>query len=261
MEYEVITVGRARAFYEEHRVDEEPDLAALVETREIRTESTRSIAERTAGISAHQGTWLNRVRNRQATDAERNRFEAEMAGPFFLAFNDLPVEVVGDPDFWRYLGLGPLRWYTLVCDLEWDKEGNPGLPESSKEVTTPSTLREHPVLRTFLRGQMCFDATDQTDPFRAALVLGDAASKTASGFADRDAFKSHLIRVQLGSTPELARAFLNTAADPYMPSTDIRKFIKYFRRSRTTRSLELLTPEQSVTLARELRSTFDAAQP
>jgi hypothetical protein len=261
MEYEVITAGRARTFYEQHRVDEEPDVATLVETREVRADSPKSIAERAAGISAYKGTWLDRVRKREVTDAERNRFEAEMAGPFFLAFHDLPVEVVGDPDFWRYLGLGPLRWYTLVCDLEWDKEGNPDLPESSKETTTPGTLREHPVLRTFLRGQMCFDEADPKDPFKAALVLGDAASHTPSGFADRDAFKSHLIRVQLGSTPELARAFLQTAADPYMPSTDIRKFIKYFRRSRTTRALELLSPEQSVSLATELRASFDAAQP
>ena len=261
MEYEVITLAKAREFYATNPVDADVDISPFVLTREgADVGPVPSIAAAIAEVNTHRGDWLDRVRTGEATGAERNRFEAEMAGPIHEAFKDFPPEVLGDPDFWRYLGLGPLRWYTLTCDLGFDKEGVATLPLSSMETTTPGKLREHPVMRTFLRGQMCCDE-GSSDPYADALIVGTAAASQSGGsFADQDVFKSHLIRVRAGNSPVVAQAFLRQVAKPYMPAGDARPFAKYFKRARTTRALELLSATEAAQLANNLRQSFHASK-
>ncbi len=258
MDYDVITAGKAQQFYATQQVDENVDLSAFAITRQCSTGDGDLIGAAIRAINAHEGDWLESVRGRNASDGERNEFEALMAGPFYEAFRELPTEVLDDPDFWRYLGLGPLRWFTLVCDLEWDKDGVPVLPASSMETGTAAKLREHPVLRTFLRGQMCFNE-GASAPYETASVVGATLKAAGRPFADRDVLKSHLIRVQLGGTPALARAFLMEVASGELDTTKTRIFIKYFRRARSTSALELLSDSEARALAAKLSQGFTAS--
>ena len=184
-----------------------------------------------------------------------------MAAPFHQALSQLPIPVLDDPDFWRYLGLGPLRWFTLACDLSYS-HGDPHLARTSTELTSRADLREHPVLRTYLRGQMVQSGPDNDD-YSAAMWLGQAALAANGAWADTDALKSHLIRVRVGEAPFMAQAFLGAASDPYLPTgsardgTGVRSFIKLFRRARPQLVWEIYGQEEAAQLANELRETFD----
>lgn len=254
MEYEVVPLAQAKEFYSKHPdLDAEVDITPFVRIRTVVVAyQGRPVKECVREINSHEGDWRERVRHGSASASERNEFEAHMAGPIHDALKGLPPEVLDDPDFWRHLGLGPLRWFTLACDLRRDDDGKATLPRSSMETTTASTLREHPVLRTFLRGQMCLDA-ESADPYADAALMGAAAKQQGGSFADQDVFKSHLIRVLAGNNPDVAKAFLREAADPYMPADEVRRFAKFFRRARTTRALQIMSAPEAAQLARELR--------
>jgi hypothetical protein len=264
MTYPVVKTEKALTFYAEHDADACPAIDAYVESRPSPVPEVVDVASALAPLAQHAVDWRAEIRGGSISSGERNRFEASMAGPFHRALSQLPVVILDDPDFWRYLGLGPLRWFTLACDLTY-RNDEATLPASSMESAAPMTLREHPVMRTYLRGQMTQDP-DVPDDYSAALWMGAGAEASKGrAFADIDVLKSHLIRRLVGETPAVARAFLKEASNPYLPAgnphegTGVRSFIKYFGRARPRTLWEIYSGTEACAFGAELRETFDGS--
>jgi hypothetical protein len=261
MNYPVIPPPKALAFYAEHAADTTPDVGPYVETRACPVDGPASVDEALAPLAAHAVDWVPAIRTGAIAASARNQFEASMAAPFHQALSRLPIPLLDDADFWRYLGLGPLRWFTLACDLSY-VHGEPHLARTSTELTARADLREHPVLRTYLRGHM-MQSGPVHDDYSAAMWLGDAALEANGTWSDTDVLKSHLIRVRIGETPFMAQAFLGAASAPYLPAgsardgTGVRSFIKLFRRTRPQLAWEIYGQAEAAQLASELREIFD----
>lgn len=195
----------------------------------------------------------------EINDAARNEFEATYASEIYACLAELPIVVLDDKDFWRWLIVGPLRWYVYACDVS--KDGK--LPNESKGLGGESNFRRNPVTRAYFRGRL---AADVGDP-KVSSRYGEAAAKSRGGaFADKDFLKSHILGVQVGNVPEVAAAFIRESSKPYLPAGDpaknelgVRQFVKYFTRLRSEVVWTDYDHEEAERLGRDLRHSFDGS--
>ena len=207
-------------------------------------------------LEAKKSIWDDFRTRGPLTDAARNRFEAESAPEIYEVLSSLPIPVLDDKDFWRWLLVGPLRWYVYACD---SKDGK--LPNESKGLGGDSNFRRNPVTRSYFRGRL---AADVGLPGVASEYARASAARKNGEFADQDFMKSHILAIQVGNVPEIAAAFIRASSDPYLPTGDpkvgefgVRQFVKYFTRLRSEVMWNSYERDEARALAAELRETFD----
>lgn len=170
-----------------------------------------------------------KAREDRGERADDYLLEAFMASRVHRALCDLPIELLQDFGFWRYLALFPYRWYLQ------SREGGPsGVAVKAQDFggrrpksdDAPQHVETSPVyqlmLRTFLWGKVAFDGGAPADPYRRATLVND------TGGAVTDVWHSHLVRIQLGQLGTLPHAFLDSiCADPKAnttnPARDVEK--------------------------------------
>lgn len=159
---------------------------------------------------AHHKEWLTEKAAREANGETADEFllEAFMASRLHATLRSLPLDLLQDMGFWRYLALFPYRWYLQL------REGGPsgidikaqdygGLRTKPDGATGSTTPKHQLLLRTFLWGKAAYDASEP-DPYRRATLVNE------TGGAVADVWHSHIVRVQLGHLGRLPHAFLDS---------------------------------------------------
>lgn len=137
---------------------------------------------------------------------ERERFEAYMAGRVHAALRKLPVAVLADADFWRYLALFPFRWYLNAREPEWQPQDYGGNRVSDEDGVTKrqaTDMKYQLLLRTFLWGKAAFE-DGAPDPYERATKVGKVDG------AEIDVWHSHVVRVQLGHLGTIPHHFIDS---------------------------------------------------
>lgn len=152
--------------------------------------------------------------NRRATewtDKDRDRFEGLASVRLYEAFAEVPVDVLDDRGFWRYLALR-FFWSFIV----W-REEQPFARGNYHKYVDATLGRECVLTRMYLR---------------ASAVRGDDAADLASGVPRAaDFWRSHVVRVRTGSVPAIARAFSKKQCDSRLTTNPLREAARRLNRT------------------------------
>jgi hypothetical protein len=168
--------------------------------------------------------------------SDRDLFEGRAAAIVHSALSDLPLLVLDDPGFWRYLALVHTWDYTV-----W-RESKTFESEYAKyrkyiDGVQPS---ECVILRTYLRGQIALE--DGEYELAWAIPKGT------------DFWRSHIIRVRTGTTPAVARAFVREQLSDRMTSGPLRAYARRLNRLRTNVVLEIYDDDDAEKFCAHLRT-------
>jgi hypothetical protein len=248
--YPVISLEKATAFYVGPAVGQAPDPSSLVSWV-----GNGDVLDVDAIASSVMEDWNAIWAEVDAEDldetSKRQKAESLASASMHSSLAGIPTGVLDDPDFWRFLGLVPFR--PLVLHLDGRPDGT--IQKTGRE-DVPG-LTDHVVRRMFLRGQMHF-REGETDPYESLAVFGLAGLEAHGRWRERDLTKSHLVRIKIGQTPTLARAFLGRASDPYMSRDPVRLYVKVVTRARRDVAVELYGESDADEFARDQRDIYEA---
>jgi hypothetical protein len=195
-----------------------------------------------------------------------NALEVAAAPYVYEGLCELPMEVLDDPDYWRYLSFHRLRDIVLRVD----GEKGTGLPlRSTRETHAPTGLSNTAVMRMYLRGHLIHrtSKSGERDYSPGSIYFNAVADDGSKQAGDRDVIKSHILKVVFGETPTIACAFLEVGAKdiplranagkskPLVP--DMRKLAKFFTRARNSMGWEVLTDSEAQALAEDFRQELE----
>ena len=140
--------------------------------------------------------------------ATAEELEGRFAGDVHRALRDLPIEILDDPGFWRYLSLAEFWWFVRL------REGGP--IARGNVMTYVDGGRECVPLRMFLRAQ--------------AIRKGDDYSLAGALPRATDFWRSHVLRVNTGTAPQLARSLARLQLETRMVSEEIRPLARELNR-------------------------------
>jgi hypothetical protein len=161
-------------------------------------------------------------------------FEGEVAVAVHSWFDALPVEVLDDPGFWRFVALTRFWWF-----IEW-REAKALAGDNWLVYVDGRRNTEQIPLRLFLRVR----AVAATDPDLAK----DIEKCT-------DFWRSHVIRVRTGSAPHVAAAFVELQRGKgRLPTTALRAYAKRLNRTWTNTHLGLYDADRAKALIAELNT-------
>lgn len=149
--------------------------------------------------------------------------EAFMSSRVHRALADVPVEILHDFRFWRYLALFPFRWYLQLREPELQPQDYGGSKPDKEEPERRH--RSSPIyqllLRTYLWGKIALDSEEEEDPYRRSTIV----NKTDGSVMD--VWHSHLVRIQLGQLGRMPHAFLDSiCSDPKANGTDPARVVE-----------------------------------
>ncbi len=167
--------------------------------------------------------------------SDKEPFEGELAIAVFGPLHELPIEVLDDPGFWRYLAISRFWWFVTWREAEPLARGN---------------------VLTYVDGRR----NTETIPLRLYLRVRAVASSGDVDLAKdlkkcADFWRSHVTRVRTGSAPELAAAFANMQKDSSsrLATTQLRSFARRLNRLWTNVQLSVYDAEQASAVIEELR--------
>lgn len=163
--------------------------------------------------------------------SDREPFEGRLAANVYPHLASLPPEVLDDRGFWRYLAVSRFWWF-----IAW-REQEPLAKGNIKSWVDANLPAEQVPLRLYLRAQA---------------VNGDAFLCQAIP-KSTDFWRSHVVRVRVGSAPNLARAFAQMQAESRLATPELREYAKRLNRTWTNVVLSLYDAEDSADLVEDLR--------
>ena len=166
-------------------------------------------------------------------DAEK--FEGKLAEALHDLFKSVPVEVLDDRAFWRYLAVEHFWWYTSVRESEPIAKGN------YRNLVDVSLPAEQIPFRLFLR-------TKAVDVDGDVAIAGEIAAST-------DFWRSHITRVRVSSAPRVARAFSIAKRDDAtgkLNTTGVRKVARRLNRAWANTNLDTYSEEDAQIFLNEL---------
>lgn len=174
------------------------------------------------------------------SSSEKDRVEGDAARHLHEALqptdsrNSVPVHVLDDPGFWRYLSI---RWF-------WDfiawRESTPFANGNHMKYLDAKNSTECVLTRMYLR--------------MAALGGGEYGELASVLPSATDFWRSHIIRVRTATAPALVRAMVEIQRDHRLVTKDLREFAKRVNRTWTNVVLNLYEQDEAQKLLSELRS-------
>lgn len=156
--------------------------------------------------------------------------EGRFAGDVHSTLRDVPVIVLDDPGFWRYLAMRHFWWFIAEREAGPVSRGN--------AITYVDGGAESIPFRMFLRAQAIRDGDDYS--------LAGALPRAS------DFWRSHVLRVKTGTVPALSRSLARLQVDKQMPSTEVRPFAKRLNRLWTNLVFEIWPEDDCDALIAEL---------
>ena len=162
-------------------------------------------------------------------------YEGRQSGVIHLALRELPLPVLDDPGFWRYLAL--VHFWDLISWREPKALSSEDWAKIRPYVDGRKPAESIP-LRMFLRGQIAWD--------------GDNHALAAAVPEATDFWRSHIVRVRTGYSPALAQAFVRLQRDRRMTTDPLRAYAKKVNRVASNVLLHTYDDEQAEALLDEL---------
>lgn len=176
-----------------------------------------------------------------AAQIDQDHVEGRAAVPLHQTLSGLDLTLLDDPGFWRYLTLA--HFWPLVYWREqkaFDTQPPPKYLVYVDAVRTTETV----LTRMFLRANAVRD--------------GDDYSLVTSSREATDFWRSHVLRVTVGSAPNVARPFARLHRDKRMSTNDLRAFARRLNRLSTNVALPLVSEEEAAQSLAELDSRSTA---
>ncbi len=155
-----------------------------------------------------------RIGMEQWTDKDIDRYEGQMAQKLYDTLVHIPTEVLDDRGFWRYLSV-KYFWNFIV----W-RQKSAFKPEGNYMSYVDGAKNTETVLvRMFIR---------------TAALGGKSTERLAGGITEAaDFWRSHVVRVQTGSAPNIARALAEKQYADRQTTDPIREVGKRLNRTWT----------------------------
>ena len=160
-------------------------------------------------------------------------FEGRLAAVVHASLREVPVQILDDRGFWRYLSFRYFWWYT-----SWREAS----PISNGHVLTYVDGAQ-PVMaipsRLYLRAQSILD--------------GDDYSPASALPRSTDFWRSHVLRVRVGTAPKLSRAFVRLQSEKKMKTEPVlRPYAKRLNRTWSNVVLSMYEEAEAYELLTEL---------
>jgi len=164
-----------------------------------------------------------------------DRFEGIAAGEIHRALQSVPLEILDDPGFWRYLTMSTFFWLPVWRQRSTFESLDPS--KYLKYIDGVSST-ECVLTRMFLRGQIaCVDGSYD---------LAFALSRST------DFWRSHILRVSTGSSPSVARSLVIQQATSQMKTDPLRKFARRLNRLSSNVALPMYGDAEAKSLISDL---------
>lgn len=161
---------------------------------------------------------------------DEDRIEGLVAGALHSALKDLPIEVLDDPGFWRFIGMEHLWAFVQYReDLS---------VENVLKYVDGRNPTECVVTRMFLRAASVVEEGDYS--------LAHALPKAT------DFWRSHVLRVRTSGAPPVARAFAKRQRDKRAKTTALRDNARRLNRMWTNVVLDFYDEEEAAELLDEI---------
>lgn len=171
---------------------------------------------------------------------DRDHFEARAAVELHKAVRHLPIHVVDDPGFWRFVAMAHFWWLVRWRESAAFESGDPARYRRYVDATNPS---EAVLTRMFLRAAI---GLHDVDDYSLVTAVPDAT----------DFWRSHILRVGTSYAPTVARAFVREQADRRMTATDeLRPYARRLNRLSTNVLLPYLDDGDAASIIGDLRKS------
>ena len=178
--------------------------------------------------SVREVTRVGIARRMHESGSRRDAIEGELALKLHEEMTGLPDQVLGDPDFWRFVALDTVR------DFVFWRDGDECSP-ASFGLNSATRIPDCVPLRMFNRAHISLSVAR-----RSKL---DAKSVATSGGADF--WKSHVFRVQNRYDPRVVEFMVGALHDGRLRSvSEVRDMAKRIRQERSNLVIELLEDER-----------------
>lgn len=232
MRYPTLNVGRTGEFVKQLLIGEDPSIEGEAywrgEGESVEFDALDIVLARL------RKKLMEEIGEDPSLTTDKEPFEGEVAVAVFDFLHSLPVEVLDDPGFWRFLAVSRFWWF-----IRWRESG----PIESGNVGTYTDGRrntEQIPLRLYLRVK----------------AVADAGSPDLAKDLEwcTDFWRSHVIRVRTGAAPALAAQFAAQQKGPGRLKTDpLRDYARRLNRLWTNVHFGLYGQEQAKAVIEELR--------
>lgn len=182
--------------------------------------------------------WKKTIKKIGDSSAKKEELEGELSSQLFRVLESLPVTMLTDSDFWRYISSEYFFEFTLWRDGEACALASFGASSSSVNFDCVP-------FRMFNRGLIAFTITEDINDLEYAHIPGT------------DLWRSHILRVLTSYSASMSQAILDEYKQGNLPTAVVRDVAKSLRKSRANIVFEVLDLDQSAEiLTREISKTL-----
>jgi hypothetical protein len=182
--------------------------------------------------------WKKTIKKIGDSSAKKEELEGELSSQLFRVLESLPVSMLTDSDFWRYISSEYFFEFTLWRDGETCALASFGASSSSVNFDCVP-------FRMFNRGLIAFTITEDINDLEYAHIPGT------------DLWRSHILRVLTSYSASMSQAILDEYKEGKLPTAVVRDVAKSLRKSRANIVFEVLDLDQSAEiLTREISKTL-----
>lgn len=204
----------------------DPDVAWVGSGEELDMDPIVRMAELCNGI----------VADLSGRHTDRDQLEGVLAMRLWEALTHVPVEILDDPGFWRYLSIAHF-WDFIAWREEKPFESGNYLKYVDGISSTEAVL-----IRMYLRAS-AVGGSDHED------LTGLLGSST-------DFWRSHVIRVRTGTAPPVTRALVKSQEAHRLTTDPLRELAKGINRTWTNTVPQLLDEAEAADLIDELKRSL-----
>lgn len=217
--------------------DEHADVEAFLEWVGTGIElPTQSIEDLAAELREEHDTYLAGPRAK-----DKDHFEGIVAARLHSVLEELEVDmtVLDEPGFWGYLSVQYFWWF--VTWRQWSTFESRDFGKYRRYVDGTHAT-ECVLLRAYLRGALAHRPNDE-DPYALAYGIPDST----------DFWRSHVLRVQTGSSPEITQAFASEQMRERMNTDELRTYARRLNRMWTNVVLHTYDETEAAEVVLDLR--------
>jgi hypothetical protein len=184
--------------------------------------------------------WKKSIKKIGDSSAKKEELEAELSSQLFRILESLPVTMLTDSDFWRFLSSEYFFEFTLWRDGE-------SCALASFGASSATVNFDCVPFRMFNRGLIAFTISEDINELEYAHIPGT------------DLWRSHILRVLTSYSSSMSQAILDEYKAGNLPTAVVRDVAKSLRKSRANVVFEVLELEEAIEiLNREIAKTLVA---
>lgn len=226
MSYPVISLHTFQKFIADHRdsaiVSNKPEFS-------LRGQGDDSYQKIKSGIAGLIDDWKKQIKVIGDSSAKKEALEARHSAELFKILSPLPMSVLTDSDFWRFLSCHPFFEF-----IEW-RDGE-SCVRASFGAETHKVNFECVPYRMFNRALV------------ALAISGDESDLGYVNVPGVDLWRSHILRVKHSFSSSISQALLDKALAKELPTPILRKVVKPLTRYRNNIFYEVIQYNEALSM-------------